>query len=111
MKKKENNDIKNYKRVEWSENDDERADDKECKDNDENNDLSYKVCDHRPLVYHTKYTERKKRMWSQDKEDNLEVFLKTCDRFKVSETAASYLFNLSSKKVKLNQGQVNTKKN
>ena len=52
--------------MEWSEKGDE-----ECKDDDENNDQSFKVCDHKPTVYHAN-TEKKRKRWSKIEEDDLE---------------------------------------
>ena len=40
----------------------------------------------------------------------LEDFMTTCDRFNVSETASSTLFNLQNSQAKINQSQKNKKK-
>lgn len=108
MKEKEEDDMKVYKRVEWSEKDEGDDEDEEGY---ENNDKSFKIGDDRSRtkVYHTN-TEGKRKRWSQDEEEELEEYLEHCDRFKVSETATSTLFNLRGKKLKLNQSQVNKKK-
>ena len=55
-------------------------------------------------------TKRKRRHMSGVESSRLSEFLTNCDRFNVSETAASTLFNLQGGEAKINQSQVHKKK-
>ena len=86
-------------------------------DNDRKSTSEDESSDEEELQLEKRYKniESKKRKFCdvdrKDKSDEtLNNFFETCDRFKVSETAAAHIHNIFVKKQKLNQSQVHKKK-
>ena len=104
LMEKEDRDKKIYERVNYKDNDEHIV--MEEKEKDE----GFTLLGKRKFDLRvTKTQKRRKRMSGKDKEF-LEEFFETCERFKVTETGASTLFNLNNNDTKLNQSQINKHK-
>ena len=103
MKEKANKDSEIYKKVNLMDSDSEEI---ECDNETEKEVKAGK------RVYISK-TGLKRRRMSQEDNSFVEDYLAACDRFKVSDTSASTLFNIHNEQqdrnLKLNQSQVHKK--
>ena len=115
QRKKATIDAKRYEKVSWKEMDDDKEE-SELYDGEVDDDTEFRAGEKflkgKGRGHHeweTKGSKKRRRMSGEDKL-KLEDFMTTCDRFNVSETASSTLFNLQNSQAKINQSQINKKK-